>query len=100
MDASEGKAPTEEVLAWHLATSRSSSELHNGRPTRALRMRYLLRDRDPDGVTATTFIRHGLDVLNLLQGMKHSDKSAKASVLGVLIVSIENLLGFLLAAEE
>ena len=92
-------APDEIALNWHSETGRSSDELHQGRPTRALRMRYLLRHRDPDGALATEYVRHCLSALKLLQAARHSEHARRNEV-AALILSIESVLAFLLLDED
>jgi hypothetical protein len=62
-------------------------------------MRFLLRERDPDGELASEYVRHGVCVLNLLQGIKHTREDLDLRQIASLILSVETLFAFLLAGE-
>lgn len=49
-------APEDEVLKWHGSGGCAEKELHEGRPTRGLRIRFALRDRQPDGPLADAYV--------------------------------------------
>ena len=91
------EAPDEPVLRWHRDESRPAGELSRGRPTRQLRMRYILRNRDPDSDAAKVFVRHANDVLRLLQGVKHTPSNQDRRVVTASILSLEAVLVFLFA---
>jgi hypothetical protein len=88
-------APDEAVISWHRQELRPVGEVHEGSPTRSLRMRYLLRDRDPDGPMATVYVRNAQDVLGLLQKIKHTAENVGPEELAALMMSIEATLVFL-----
>ncbi len=88
-------APDDGVIEWHANERRPQGELSNGNPTRPLRMRYILRERDPDGPVASTYVRHAQEALNNLQKIKHAGECGDNRELVALIMSVENVLIFL-----
>lgn len=88
-------APDTDTLAWHTEQHRPADEIANGRPTRPLRMRYILRERDPDGAIASAYVRHAQEVIEHLQEIKHTEAGASPRELAALVMSIENVLIFL-----
>jgi Predicted pPIWI-associating nuclease len=88
-------APDEAALGWHMQESRLACELHNGRPTRALRMRYMLRARNPDGPVAQTFVDHALATVRNLQEIKHTSKQDDLHALAAMIMALETVLAYL-----
>ena len=89
-------APDQAVLEWHRAGSRSASELHNGRPTRGVRLRYLVRGREADVEGAEIFIDCLLALTRLLQKKKHADGDNERLAVARLIPGIESILYFVL----
>ena len=93
-------APDAEVLAWHRVEGRPESELHNGKPTRALRTRYLLGPRAAD--KAGAFFLKSIDgFVGVLQDAKHNidSMSGRVAVRSVL-ANVEAFLYFVFAPEE
>jgi histidinol-phosphatase (PHP family) len=68
--ALRGAAPDVDVLAWYNATNRSDA-LHNDKPTRALRVKYLLRDRPGEANAVRLHLRALNDLVGVIQGLKH-----------------------------
>lgn len=91
-------APDEAVLDWHVAEHRSPTELHEGRPTRGLKVRFLLRYHGADGVAADTYAKHVAEILKLLQGGKHHLVDEDLTIIRHTIPSVEGLLSFVLLA--
>lgn len=89
-------APDDHVLRWHTETQRDANELHNGKPTRVLRAKYLVRDR-ADGPAARLFLSSINGIVGVLQSGKHSlDADHTPYVVGYVLNAVEGLLGFLL----
>jgi len=88
-------ATDQEVLAWHAETGRSADELHAGKPTRALRIRFIVRGR-PDAAAAEMYVRAMTDLLTLLQGHKHGSSDQQLVAVGRLLPTVEAHLSFLL----
>jgi hypothetical protein len=93
-------APDEEVLAWHTSTHRSPAELNRDLPTRRLKVRYLMRDRDPDGRAADAYGRHLSVLLEGLQGGKHHLEDEDVAIVKHMIPAVEGFLGFVLLSVE
>jgi len=87
--------PEKDVLAWHAGAARSPSELDDGRPTRGLRVRFIVRER-PDAAAADFYARAIGDVLRLLQGHKHGSGAQHLAALARLVPTVEAYLAFLL----
>jgi hypothetical protein len=88
-------APDAEVLEWHGREGRASNELHQGRPTRGLRVRFALRDREPDGRVAEAFVGTLLVIAKELQSMKHAEMGSDMSTLERLLPSVEAVVAFM-----
>jgi len=89
-------AADDEVLGWHRSEGRSDKELHKGRPTRDLRARFLLRDRQPDGPLASAYVRTLVTIGKELQGMKHADAASDMASLARLLPTVEAVFTFVL----
>jgi len=90
-------APDDEVLAWHTAESRPMGELSRGRPSRGLRLHFLVRDRKADAEGAEILIKSLLALVNLLQEKKHAQGDNERVAIQRLIPGIEAILYFVLA---
>lgn len=90
-------APEADVLAWHATNQRAASELtDDGRPTRGLRVSYVLvaEQRDPKAVRRFT---GGLaDILGFLQGAKHGIEFDDVAAIRRVIPAVEALLTYIL----
>jgi len=89
-------APEDEVLRWHGKEGRPEEELHDGRPTRALRAKFLLRDRQPDGPLASAYVQALVTIGAELQGMKHADAGSDTAPLARLLPTVEAVFTFVL----
>jgi len=94
MDASS-RCTDQEVMAWHAENDRPANELHDGKPTRALRIRFIVRGR-PDAAAAEMYVRGMSDLLKLLQGHKHGSSDQQLAAVGRLLPAVEAQLSFLL----
>jgi hypothetical protein len=90
-------APDDEVLSWHRAESRPAAELHVGKPTRKLRLQFLVRDRKSDAEGAEILITSLLAMVQLLQKKKHAQGDNERVAIRRLIPGIESMLYFVLA---
>lgn len=88
-------APDARVLAWHSEEGRPGNELRNGRPTRALRVWYIVRER-PDAPAAEMYVKGIGELMNLLQGHKHGGGAQQLAALARLVPTVEAYLSFLL----
>lgn len=84
------------VLAWHIDSSRPETELHEGRPTRALRISYIMRNRSSDTGVVIAYSRTLLMILEELQGLKHSVSDQNLTAIRRLIPGVEAVLTFIL----
>lgn len=91
-----GVAPDNEVLEWHRDSGRSDRELHEGRPTRQLRIRFALRDRQPDGRLANAYVATLTSIAEELQGIKHSGMGSDMAPIARLLPSVEASVGFVI----
>lgn len=88
-------APEAAVLAWHSGEGRSEEELPGGRPTRALRIRFVVRAR-PDAAAAEMYVKGICELMGLLQGHKHGGGEQQLAALARLVPTVEAYLSFLL----
>ncbi|GIL29149.1 hypothetical protein [Actinocatenispora comari] len=86
-------APHDAVLAWRggwpATTPRKAADLHEGRPTRALRVRYIAEQR---GVPASTvdYLASSLrSSMLMLQGVKHAGDDTAALTVETLVYGID-----------
>jgi hypothetical protein len=93
-------APDEEALEWHVTLGRAADELRNGKPTRALRARYLLKHRNPDGPVANLYIRQLCDTHRLLERIKHGQDSVDLRTMACLASTTEAILTFLFMPQK
>ena len=90
-------APDKDVLAWHKETGRPSDELNrSGRATRALKIRYIMRDRVDESESAEMQIRSVTEIMNYLQKKKHAQGDKELQAVERLIPGIEAALTFIL----
>lgn len=89
-------APDEEVLAWHRHTGRPSDELNRGRATRALEIRYIMRDRADEADSAEMQVRSVTEITNYLQKKKHAQGDKDLRAVARLIPGIEAAFTFIL----
>ena len=92
-------APDAMVLGWHHAEERPQSDLYKDRPTRALKVRYLLRAYGPDGPFAAVQVRLIGALFTLLQDEKHALVGESLDAVRLLIPTVEAFLTFVLLAE-
>jgi hypothetical protein len=85
-----------DLVAWHAQQGlRSDGVDANGRPTRALKVRYLLRD-NPSGDLVEAFARIIGEAYGALQSVKHGGRPGDPVVIQRLIPTIEAALTFVL----
>jgi hypothetical protein len=89
-------APEDAVLAWHAETNRGHTGLNNGRPTRTLLLRYIVKD-ELDKYAAMDFYIKGWNSLrSAIEGPKHALKATDPKVLIPTAMTVEGLLHLLL----
>jgi len=88
-------APDPEVLSWCEETGRGA-ELHEDRPTRSLRVKYLLRGRPGEAKAARLHLRALTDLVSVIQDFKHSTGDKDLVAVARLIPTVEGLLIFVL----
>lgn len=89
-------APNDAVLSWHAAESRPAKELHEGRPTRLLRVRYAVRQYPEKNSSLNLYLKAVQELTGTIQGAKHGlDRNSRKALVPVAMV-IEGLLHFLL----
>lgn len=90
-------APDEDVLAWHRDTGRPSDELNrSGLATRALKIRYIMRDRADETDSAEMQVRSVTEIMNYLQKKKHAQGDKELRAVARLIPGIEAAFTFIL----
>jgi len=89
-------APDDGALAWHAVENRSSKELNNGRPTRALRLRYVVRDHPEKNSTVNLYLKAIQELVGIIQGPKHELHPPSAKALTSVALTVEGLLHFIL----
>ena len=89
-------APDTTVLAWHAETQRPSNELRNGRPDRALKIRYLMRNRPNEAESTEMQIRSLTGIMACLQKQKHSPGDKERRAVERLIPTVESVIYFVL----
>jgi hypothetical protein len=94
-------APEDAVLRWHTDGARPKTELTDqGTPTRASKVRYLLRARDSDGRAAEAYVKQLGALVDLLQGGKHRLTDEDMAVVRHMIPTVEGFLTFVLLAPQ
>jgi Predicted pPIWI-associating nuclease len=94
-------APDEQVLGWHTDTGRSIGELHEGRPTRPLRVRYALEGRKGEVKLGLAQVDAAVALVKALPGPLQAAKHTSditVIVVQALLVSVEASLYYLLLA--
>lgn len=89
-------APDDEVLAWHRDQGRQADELHDDKPTRVLRAKYLLRHRPEEVKAARLYLRAINDLADVIQSLKHKAGNKDVDAVARLIPTVEGLLIFVL----
>jgi hypothetical protein len=94
-------APNKAVLDWHSDAGRPRDELDgNGRPSRALQVRYLVRDRINESEVAELHTRCLIDLMRHLQKRKHSEGDKDRQAVARLIPAVEAMLSFILLEDS
>lgn len=88
-------ATDDDVLSWHALGRRPMSELNDGRPTRSLRAKFILRDRPDDQTAARLYLRALNDLVEIVQSLKHDLEANDVVAVARLIPTVEGLLVFL-----
>ncbi len=90
-------APESDVLSWHTETQGPESQLtKDRRPTRALRVNYVLMTANRDAKPARRFTTGLLDILEFLQGAKHGLDFDDVEAVRRLVLAVEALFTYIL----
>ncbi|MEY2421777.1 MAG: hypothetical protein QOI95_1844 [Acidimicrobiaceae bacterium] len=89
-------APNEEVLAWHASEKRSIKELHEGKPNRALRIRYVVRAQPEKNSALDLYLKALRELVCAVQAPKHAIELHSPRALVPIALSVEGLLHLLL----
>jgi Predicted pPIWI-associating nuclease len=90
-------APDNEVLEWHTAQARSETELHQGKPTRTVRIRYVARDHPEKLRAVELYVKSIQELVKVIQSPKHAVETRAVEALGPIALTVEGLLYFLVA---
>jgi hypothetical protein len=90
-------APDEDVLAW-VRQEGKDDELHEGKPTRVVRLKYLVRKRPGEANIARLYQRALSDLATEVQSVKHSVGGKELDAVMSLVPTVEGLLFFALRA--
>lgn len=94
-------APDEEVLLWNSRGGKGGGqELHEGKPTRSLRAKYILRDRSVDARVARMYLRSLGDLTEIIQSQKHGLRRDDVDAVAPLLPTVEGLLVFLFVSRR
>jgi hypothetical protein len=88
--------PDVEVLACHAAGCRSDEELNAGRPTRTLRLRYVVRGHPEKNSSLNLYVKAVQELVGAIQSPKHALASSSERTLAPVALTVEGLLHFLL----
>ena len=88
-------APSDDVLAWVYQEGKAS-ELADGKPTRVLRLKYLIRNRPGEANIARLYQRALSDLVTAVQSVKHSVGGKEVEAVMSLVPTAEGLLFFAL----
>ncbi len=88
-------APNDDVLTW-VHQEGKADELHDGKPTRVLRLKYLVRFRPGEADVARLYQRALSDLAKAAQSVKHSVGGKELEAVTSLVPTVEGLLFFAL----
>ncbi len=89
-------APDDDVLAWHAAEKRPTNDLHNGKPTRSLRVRYAVRNHPEKRRAVGLYVKSIGELVSVIQSPKHSVETRAGEALAHVALVVEGLLHYLL----
>jgi hypothetical protein len=92
-------APDRDVLQWHDEEGLPESALYKGKPTRRLRLQYLVRNRESDRAPAEILFTSLLKLMEHLQDQKHAADDNDVEAIRRLVPGIEAILYFVFAYE-
>ena len=90
-------APNEPVLEWHQAEGRSTNELHNGKPTRNLRLRYIVRNHPEKQSSLDLYLKSANELIKAIQKPKHELLISDVRRLTPIAMTVESLLFFVVS---
>jgi Predicted pPIWI-associating nuclease len=88
-------APDGAVLTWHAAEQRPEGELHNGKPTRPLRVRYAVRSHPEKAGAIELYARTTSSLVSVIQDPKHAIETRAVEALAPVALTVEGLLYYL-----
>ncbi|MEY2470775.1 MAG: hypothetical protein QOK28_104 [Actinomycetota bacterium] len=88
-------APDPEVLRWHASEARPAKELHEGKPTRALRLRFAVRDQPDKSKALDLYLKALTALVSAVQSPKHAIDLQAPKALVPVALSVEGLLHLL-----
>jgi hypothetical protein len=89
-------AHEEQVLRWHAKGNRPASELQQGKPTRRLKVNYVLLTRDRDPESGEHFTSGLLRSLRWLEGAKHGLDFDDIAAVECMAIAVEGYLAYVL----
>jgi Predicted pPIWI-associating nuclease len=89
-------APEADVLAWYSSEHRPDTELHEGTPTRALRLRYVVRNHPEKNSALNLYLKAVQELVGVIQSPKHALTASSEKTLAPVALTLEGLLHFLL----
>ena len=84
----------------HADEGKGAEELHEGKPTRSLRAKYILRERSVDTRVARMYLRSLSDLADIIQSQKHGLGSDNVEMVAPLLPTVEGLLVFLFVSDR
>lgn len=89
-------APDEDVLSWHASEGRPQKELQDHRPTRTLRVRYVVRQHPEKNSALDLYLKALGELVRAVQAPKHGLELHAPQTLVPVALSVEGLLHLLL----
>lgn len=89
-------APDGDVLAWYAAGNRAMRDLNAGRPTRTIRMEFVVRNHPEKKSSLDLYVKATRELVDAIQSSKHALGLTDEKVLAPLALTVEALLHFLL----
>jgi hypothetical protein len=89
-------APDADVLEWHASQNRSIKDLSGGRPTRGLRLRYVVRAHPEKNSALNLYLKALGELVRAVQAPKHAIELESPRTLVPVALSVEGLLHLLL----
>ncbi|MEV4512557.1 hypothetical protein AB0K00_26760 [Dactylosporangium sp. NPDC049525] len=85
-------APPDRVLEWQASVGNYAKEIVNGKPTRALKVRFIAHDRGLPASSVDLMVKAVNGTLGDLQKLKHADDDRMAEAMTAALVALEHCL--------